>query len=473
VHCVWYRYYSERVQQLKKRKPKGARYEPPLTDEWILEAADFGIFLDFASMHQKEDDKRTDIEDALFRHALANLDVIYAHRGLALLLSTRVPEGVDVSRGYYDRGWTNFERALGHLIKPDSLCIDIGLFTVDKACETYEKHYVGGPTFTPLRIGETPFASRSVAELAQQGSYNYSQSFDQCRGLLGALVGSGRRAPLSPEAFAALIATKQFTNGADAGMVITLYRTTASRLLGVRLKLEYHELAWGTVDYQHLGEALTYCGMLEELALDKMGMVEADVAAVVAGLASATSKLRTLRLTSCTALVSLPDVSALKSLEELDLSGCTSLATLPDVSALTSLKSLDWSGLLSLAALPEGMSSLTSLESLCLDECVSLAALPESVNALTSLKELHLGVCTSLKDLPDLSALKSLKALICGSCTSLVTVPDMSALTSLRSIDLGDCTSLAALPGVSSRTTVHVFPPPHLEFASNGDPARQ
>ena len=34
-----------------------------------------------------------------------------------------------------DRGWTNFERAEGQLIKPDSFCVDIGLFTVEKAYE--------------------------------------------------------------------------------------------------------------------------------------------------------------------------------------------------------------------------------------------------------------------------------------------------------------------------------------------------
>ena len=56
-------------------------------------------------MCQKENDVRTPIEDALFRHALGSLDVIYAHRGLASFLSTRLPEGVIVDRGYGDRGW--------------------------------------------------------------------------------------------------------------------------------------------------------------------------------------------------------------------------------------------------------------------------------------------------------------------------------------------------------------------------------
>merc|ERR1712185_225158 len=89
-------------------------------------------------MCQKEDGRRTSVEDALFRHALGSLDVIYAHKEMATLLSTRVPTGVEVARSYDDRGWTNFERAEGQLLKPDGRSIDIGLFSIDKACEEYE-----------------------------------------------------------------------------------------------------------------------------------------------------------------------------------------------------------------------------------------------------------------------------------------------------------------------------------------------
>ena len=51
-------------------------------------------------MCQKENDQRTEVEDGLFRHALGSLDVVYAHKGLMSLLSTRVPEGVEVDRSY-------------------------------------------------------------------------------------------------------------------------------------------------------------------------------------------------------------------------------------------------------------------------------------------------------------------------------------------------------------------------------------
>ena len=42
---------------------------------------------------------RTALEDGLLRHALGSLDVIYAHKHLASLLSTRLPNGVVLDRG--------------------------------------------------------------------------------------------------------------------------------------------------------------------------------------------------------------------------------------------------------------------------------------------------------------------------------------------------------------------------------------
>ena len=105
--------YPERVRQLGglyaadgdyDERPKDAD-GTPLSDEAILAAADFGLFADLSSMCQKENDRRTEVEDGLFRHSLGSLDVVYAHRSLMSLLSTRVPDGVEVDRSYEDRGW--------------------------------------------------------------------------------------------------------------------------------------------------------------------------------------------------------------------------------------------------------------------------------------------------------------------------------------------------------------------------------
>jgi hypothetical protein len=72
--------YSERVRQLMTDGIFGsvggkaratAADGAPLSDEAVLEAADFGIFIDLASMFQKEDGARTDTELALFKAACA------------------------------------------------------------------------------------------------------------------------------------------------------------------------------------------------------------------------------------------------------------------------------------------------------------------------------------------------------------------------------------------------------------------
>ena len=54
---------------------------------------------------KNERDKRTKVEQALFKCALDSLDVIYAHKAMATLLSTRLPEGIELERGYEQRGW--------------------------------------------------------------------------------------------------------------------------------------------------------------------------------------------------------------------------------------------------------------------------------------------------------------------------------------------------------------------------------
>ena len=61
----------------------------PLSDEAVLAAADFGLFVDLSSMCQKENDRRTEVEDGLFRHSLGSLDVVYAHKSLMSLLDAR------------------------------------------------------------------------------------------------------------------------------------------------------------------------------------------------------------------------------------------------------------------------------------------------------------------------------------------------------------------------------------------------
>ena len=250
---------------------------------------------------------------------------------------------------YDSRGWCNFERAEGQLIKPDSFCIDIGLFTVDMACEEYD---VG----TPLRIGEVPFPQRTVIELGQQGSY--WSSFE--RGMLGKLVGSGRRAPVAPAAFAKVLATScSFTSGADSEVVAKLYRKTATALLGSTTELSFERLKWTAVDYQRLGEALPYCSALETLELKCMSFDAAGSAAVQAWVLP--PSLKVISLYMCESLTSLPSLEGLTSLESLNLNGCSSLVSIPSLEGHTTLKEINLYYCDALVSLPD-LSSLKNLK---------------------------------------------------------------------------------------------------------------
>ena len=405
--------YSERVRAAEHAYGDEYRAKDadgtPLSDEAVLAAADFGLFVDLSSMCQKENDRRTEVEDGLFRHSLGSLDVVYAHKSLMSLLSTRVPEGVEVDRSYGerhssltpnhsthlpispfqtdDRGWTNFERAEGQLIKPDSFCVDIGLFTVEKAYAFRQGSTMLWGRRCKVRIGEVPFAKKSVKELAAQGSYDNSGD----RGLLGSLVSSRRDAPLSPDAFATVLSKKEFTNGADSGTVINLYRNTATRPARQHAELRYEELEWSEAQFERLGEALCYCVALETLEVfDMEGLSDTAAAAVVAGLASCTS------LQSSTLITALPDLSALTSLQTLDLRDCESLTALPDLSALTSLQTLNLDRCRSLTALPD-LSALTSLQTLNLDlQIPHGAARPVGAHVLQRARLLQLGAARPL-----------------------------------------------------------------------------
>ena len=230
---------------------------------------------------------------------------------------------------YASRGWCNFERALAQLIKPSDFCIDIGRFTVDTACEEYiigkeDDDYVGNP----LRIGEAPFAERTVAQLGEQGSYYGSD----LQNALGKLVSGSRRAPLSPAAFANVLSTTcTFTNGADSAVVVELYRSTSTALLGSTTEIYFNRLKWQAADYQQLGEALPYCGTLEKLTLFQMQFDAAGSAAVQTWVLP--PSLKALNLFNCHTLASLPSLPP--SLKSLDLFQCLSLTSMPDASWLT------------------------------------------------------------------------------------------------------------------------------------------
>jgi hypothetical protein len=180
-----------------------------------------------------------------------------------------------------------------------------------------------------------PFAQRTVLELGMQGSHINCKE----RGMLGQLVGIGRRAPLAPEAFAEVLGRCTFTNGADSAVVLELYRKTATALLGSAKALRFERLVWAAEDYIDLGQSLRYCSALEKLALERMEFDEAGSAAVKAW--ALPTSLRQLDLYECSSLRALPELSVCPSLKAIGLFDCLSLIDVPDVSSLPALEVSD------------------------------------------------------------------------------------------------------------------------------------
>ena len=102
----------------------------------------------------------------------------YAHSRVTVLLLTNMPEGlpshIDVSRTYFRRGWTTYEYCSAQLAKNE----------------------------------------------VQYAQWSLVMDLNNVKGEVKRIL------PTTPERFAELIATKDFTNDADCGAVGALYSTT-------------------------------------------------------------------------------------------------------------------------------------------------------------------------------------------------------------------------------------------------------
>lgn len=161
--------------------------------------SEFGIFLDWASLPQKDESGfRTDLEKAAFNDALSWMQLWYAHQKLfGIALSKPLPGGAP---SYDARGWPTFEKACMVLAKQNSL-------------------------------------------------YSWPSILDS-----GNDSGELRRsAPIHPDALEALLGEKRFTSPkADKPMVSRLYRETVLSTLGGATELKFLDLGWGIEDIRQL-----------------------------------------------------------------------------------------------------------------------------------------------------------------------------------------------------------------------------
>ena len=105
-------YLNERIKQREGWRSGGHSHYADMSDEQIMDDADFGVFIDFACMHQHDHAsgaQRTDTESLLFAHALSSLDLIYGHPGMVTFItsgvSTEAMRRYPSLRPYDRRGW--------------------------------------------------------------------------------------------------------------------------------------------------------------------------------------------------------------------------------------------------------------------------------------------------------------------------------------------------------------------------------
>ena len=154
--------------------------------------------------------------------------------------------------------------------------------------------------------------------------------------------GGKQQPPLSPSRFAEQLRRRRFTNGkSECEMVSKLYANTLRDGFGARERLAYGSCGWGNAEVKELAATLREVAAPEVVELELKGNKEltslAALGAAVGG--GALASLRTLNLTRCFKLASLPaELASLSSLRTLDLDECLALTCMPDLSGLPQLK---------------------------------------------------------------------------------------------------------------------------------------
>ena len=155
-----------------------------------------------------------------------------------------------------------------------------------------------------------------------------------------------RDPPIPLDVFEASMASKTFTNGADAAVVVQLYRRCLETGFGEATALSYPRCSWVDDDLamvcsvirSHVCPRVT----LLKLTCNHMTHLDALGAAIDAG---ALPALEVLVLAACGELRRLPSaLDKLRNLHTLILSDCKALERLPALSGLPALQLLDIQG---------------------------------------------------------------------------------------------------------------------------------
>ena len=173
---------------------------------------ELGVFWDFPCLFQHPPGgRRTDEEERLFKQALGDLDLWYAHAQTTVVLLTK--SGAN-ALAYDERGWPTYESCVARILKLRD-----------------------GAVWDPVMDVGEPSSRRSLMP------------------------------PLSIAEFGAAVGALHFTNGADRGVVAGLYERTLRTAFGGATDLRFTDCGWDAAAASSLAASLELCTRLEKLSL--------------------------------------------------------------------------------------------------------------------------------------------------------------------------------------------------------------
>lgn len=177
------------------------------------------LFIDWCSLPQHP---RSNSDLAVYRRAVHDVDLWYAHMHTNVWLLSQLPEQ-QAKRPFSVRGWPSFEQALAAMIKPVDAVLDLGLLEPKVRCTEW-------------------------VDVARQ-----------CR--------APRRPLRVPEHFAHDLKRRKFRASADRQLVMEKYQEVFHRVVSVAEEMYFCNLGWHDDDVEVLALALPFFGKLRELDL--------------------------------------------------------------------------------------------------------------------------------------------------------------------------------------------------------------
>ncbi len=206
-------------------------------------------------MQKDAQGERTPAEVISFGKAMETMGTWYAHRLTTTFIMSELPEGwpkTEEARPFFPAGWLRGK---------------------------------GWPTF-----------ERSVSGLVKRASsFSWRRIVDPAVSRGGTFGIIHRDAPLPPREFAAELALKVFTNGADCEVVAGLYADTLAGAIGNAKVLEFIGCKWEDEDAERLAAVLPMATRVEEIEIQSSYIgtrgLDALAAAIRGGAAPKLTKL--------------------------------------------------------------------------------------------------------------------------------------------------------------------------------------